>query len=423
MKMNRRQLVVATLIAVSVFGSAGCRGRLPFPRIPAVPKFSPAPLKLPRVEIPPGRPPVLPREVPVPKPLEALPEGFPRPFEVPPGVRPEPLPRIVGQPPVRPPSIVSGVAAERPALTKLADQCTEIHGLGERGEWAKLNGPIDEALRVPGLPAELRQPLENLRVQATQLNQLTQWQKSLALGEAPRLPAPGGAVVPVPLERGARGLNSLEALRAEFGQAWTKPPEVVAFEQHLTSLLAAEIDPVLVTRLQRCLAYKAMLAGHEAAAQRLMPVSDLAGDLSTQLRDLKLTVLGESSGVLGAGQKPTGAAGAIPIPEAGTGTVPPIREPAATGLPPLEEELASTTQRMRARLAAETREQIDVLRPEVASHLDFLHRVGDKARGKSQGKDKDDNSEAAVAQLLGRALKPHERIPGSEDAGEGEKSN
>jgi hypothetical protein len=346
----------------------------------------------------PGRPPVG-----VHEPVPGIPGGGPREFilpKAPPGIHVVPGP--VSQ------------AEARAAESTLGTSLQKAHDLGVNKDWTALAAHLDRELRLPQLPAELRQSLDGVRVSGPRVEQLNEIQRSLLAGAlVPPHPADVAALPGV--RQAFDDLAAVDRVQAALWGRWETAPPLTRLEEDLAAFRRVCGDPALALQVEGCLACAARQGGHAELAEHLLPPGHTTEEFAGSLRDLKAAGPAKASGD---GAVPAGApVTAGLVPEAPEGVRAGTKEAAGAGLPPLGERVKATGKTARSRAAEQVREAAEVESCRLTQHLHLIERyahalherVRDR-RERDDGEQADDAAEAHVAKALGHPLTPSERV-------------
>jgi hypothetical protein len=355
----------------------------------------------------------------------------------PPGVKPGEFPGarpLRGEPPPRPTAGARGPRLEAPGagpfgrpagpvvpplfrplpggpadpLAEQAGALEQIHARGGKKDWAGLHQLIEAELKVPGLPAELRQGLQALRTRVEALELLAGCEAALRQAGA-GLPA-GLDELPAALQKDFRGLRALGDLEAALGKPWRGPPDLAALRRDLAAVQAAT-DEQLALHARLHLSLKAQAEGHTAAARGLLPSAPELASAGPELRDLKAVAVRTTPGA-GAGQPGRPVPAAVLPPEApAEGVRPGVKESLRADLPVLKKEMASAGTRVRARAGEGLRQHGAAYAAGLGPSLDTVLRYARKGREQERQRVRRQEEQAeGVARLLGRKLTDPELI-------------
>jgi hypothetical protein len=293
-------------------------------------------------------------------------------------------------------------------VAEQAVRLEQIHALGGKKDWARLNRLIEAELKDPGLRAELRQGLQVLQTSVKTLDHLAGCEAALRHPGA-GLPA-GLDQLPPALQQDSQGLHGLGDLEAALGKPWPDPPDVAALRRDLSAVQAAT-DEQLALHLKLHLALKARAEGHVDAARELLPPAPELASAGPKLRDLKAVAVRTTPGA-GAGLQGPPAPAAVPLPEAPAGGVRPgVKESLHADLPVLKKEMASAGTRVRARAGEVLRQHTSAHAAHLGPSLDTVLRYArkDREQERKRMRQQEEQSEV-VARLLGRKPIDSERI-------------
>jgi hypothetical protein len=236
------------------------------------------------------------------------------------------------------------------------------------------------------------------------------WNKVCSILEGPKLPPDAGLPGEVAaLDRQARCLRSLGALRDMVHQPWDEAPTAANLKQHLEQLGEAADVAGLSADLRLYLAERAQLEGRPELARQLLG-GEPTPDAARMMRDLK--VLGAAAPARPPGtRRPDSVLGLVPLPEPEPmGFRPAVREALKDGLPVLE-ELAAAEKQARAAVLERIEQKAEVHWSHLHIHLYRLHLLnGVTDRHDRDSRDADRKAQTAVAARLKRDLKPADCI-------------
>jgi hypothetical protein len=299
-------------------------------------------------------------------------------------------------------------AETRTFLGKLGGEFKQAHTLASSKKWDALAKHAQSKLLRLKLPAEARQTIEALPAEGRRLDALTKVEAQLAAGKSLHLSEAEVRTLPSPVKKAVDEVTSMERLQAALTGKWGQKPDVAQLEQDLAAFAAVTKDAALTARLQGALASRAARAGHPEVAQKLLPPSPKA-------RDITKVAPGENSGT---GKQPPKSDFRGVTPEPPQGTHAAQKQSAREGLPPLKEKVAGAAKQARRRATATVRDQMDVASHHLHLYQHRLLQYSQNATRLSQEKDEDRKKEAGrpekldemLARILKRKLTAQDRI-------------